>query len=204
MITSLSWVSDRKGYRYQRGDPLTGRAWPVMPKSFADLARSAAATAGYLGFQPNACLVNRYGPGTRLALHQDKDESDFIAPIVSVSLGLPARFLFGGLQQAIAPENMHVVEGVVTFGRGYAAASLHLVAVQVRVVEARQAHWQVEVMPGRLHSLLYRDGDESTPLPAGGLLEGRRVLDEDPAAHGAPIEWPTVNRRRPAPTSGCS
>ena len=68
MITSLSWVSDRKSYRYQRGDPLTGRAWPVMPKSFADLARSAAATAGYLGFQPNACLVNRYKPGTRLTL----------------------------------------------------------------------------------------------------------------------------------------
>lgn len=122
---TLGWVSDRKGYRYQCGDPLTGRAWPVMPKSFADLARSAAATAGYLGFQPNACLVNRYEPGTRLTLHQDKDEGDFIAPIVSVSLGLPAKFLFGGLQRSDRPRRIILHHGDVVVWGGPTRLAYH-------------------------------------------------------------------------------
>jgi alkylated DNA repair protein (DNA oxidative demethylase) len=93
---SLGWVSDRRGYRYDARDPLSGRPWPPMPAVFLELARDAALTAGFVGFVPDACLVNRYTPGARLTLHQDKDEGDLSAPIVSVSLGLPATFLFGG------------------------------------------------------------------------------------------------------------
>ncbi len=90
------WVSDRRGYRYAPFDPLDGRPWPAMPVLFAQLAAEAALAAGFDGFAPDACLINCYQPGTRLSLHQDRDERDFGAPIVSVSLGLPATFLFGG------------------------------------------------------------------------------------------------------------
>src|SRR3984885_14703938 len=93
---SLGWVSDRAGYRYEACDPLSGVPWPTMPPVFLELARTAAQAGGFAGFEPDACLVNRYEPGARLTLHQDKDESDLSAPIVSVSLGLPATFLFGG------------------------------------------------------------------------------------------------------------
>jgi DNA oxidative demethylase len=93
---SLGWVTDRTGYRYDRVDPNSGRPWPEMPPSFRELARRAATEAGFDGFSPDACLVNRYQPGARMSLHQDKDEGDLDAPIVSVSLGLPAIFLFGG------------------------------------------------------------------------------------------------------------
>jgi alkylated DNA repair protein (DNA oxidative demethylase) len=92
----LGWVSDRRGYRYDPVDPESGERWPAMPESFRVLARAAAARAGYPGFAPEACLVNRYEPGARLSLHQDRDEKDLRAPIVSVSLGLPAVFLWGG------------------------------------------------------------------------------------------------------------
>jgi alkylated DNA repair protein (DNA oxidative demethylase) len=93
---TLGWMSDRRGYRYTPHDPLSGRPWPPMPAMFSALADRAAGAAGFEGFEPDACLVNRYVPGAKLTLHQDKDESDFSAPIVSVSLGLPAVFLFGG------------------------------------------------------------------------------------------------------------
>ncbi len=93
---SLGWVSDRSGYRYDRRDPSSGNPWPPMPRVFLDLARTAAKAAGFSDFTPDACLLNRYVPGARLTLHQDKDELDLGAPIVSVSLGLPAIFLFGG------------------------------------------------------------------------------------------------------------
>jgi DNA oxidative demethylase len=92
----LGWVSDRRGYRYTTQDPLSGRPWPPMPSVFSTLAERAARAAGFEDFEPDACLINSYVPGARLTLHQDKDESDFRAPIVSVSLGLPAVFLFGG------------------------------------------------------------------------------------------------------------
>jgi alkylated DNA repair protein (DNA oxidative demethylase) len=93
---SLGWVSDRRGYRYEVRDPLSGRPWPSMPPVFLELARAAAEAGGFSQFIPDACLINRYEPGARLTLHQDKDEHDFSAPIVSVSLGLPGIFLFGG------------------------------------------------------------------------------------------------------------
>jgi DNA oxidative demethylase len=92
----VGWVSDRRGYRYTTHDPLSGQPWPPMPSMFSALAECAARAAGFEGFKPDACLINHYVPGARLTLHQDKDESDFSAPIVSISLGLPAVFLFGG------------------------------------------------------------------------------------------------------------
>ena len=93
---ALGWTSDRRGYRYTAHDPDSGLPWPLMPDVFLQLARDAAATAGFDAFAPDACLVNRYLPGTRLSLHQDRDERDREAPIVSVSLGLPATFQWGG------------------------------------------------------------------------------------------------------------
>ncbi|WP_247364807.1 DNA oxidative demethylase AlkB [Ralstonia pseudosolanacearum] len=93
---ALGWTSDRRGYRYAARDPQTGQPWPPLPDCFLRLARDAAAAAGFPGFTPDACLINRYVPGARLSLHQDKDEQDYGAPIVSVSLGMPAMFLWGG------------------------------------------------------------------------------------------------------------
>ena len=97
---ALGWVSDARGYRYDACDPDSGRPWPAMPAAFGDLATRAGAHAGFANFESDACLVNRYVPGARLTLHQDRNERDFDAPIVSVSLGLPATFLFGGLKRA--------------------------------------------------------------------------------------------------------
>ncbi|MGH2341419.1 DNA oxidative demethylase AlkB [Segnochrobactraceae bacterium EtOH-i3] len=96
---AAGWVSDRRGYRYAPDDPETGRPWPEMPAAFRNLAIAAAREAGYPGFDPDACLVNCYTPGTRLSLHQDRNERDFGQPIVSVSLGLPATFQFGGAER---------------------------------------------------------------------------------------------------------
>ena len=114
----LGWISDRRGYRYGELDPQTGVPWPPMPAVFERLARAAAAEAGFEGFAPDACLVNRYEPGTRLSLHQDKDERDYGAPIVSVSLGMPATFLFGGLARGDKAVRIPLVHGdVVVWGR---------------------------------------------------------------------------------------
>jgi alkylated DNA repair protein (DNA oxidative demethylase) len=96
---AAGWVTDRTGYRYDRMDPGSGRPWPALPDCFLRLAISAAAEAGYPAFVPDACLINRYAPGARLSLHQDKNERDFANPIVSVSLGLAATFQFGGLKR---------------------------------------------------------------------------------------------------------
>ena len=101
---SAGWVTDRTGYRYDGIDPESGKPWPEMPLAFRELAGRAAAEAGFDGFSPDACLINRYQPGARMSLHQDKDERDFGAPIVSVSLGLPAIFLFGGLKRCDKPQ----------------------------------------------------------------------------------------------------
>lgn len=111
------WVTDRKGYRYTPDDPMTGRPWPPIPVLFRQLAGDAAAAAGYSGFEPDACLMNLYEPGTRLSLHRDENERDMTAPIVSVSLGLPAVFLFGGHQRGDRPRRIALESGdVVVWG----------------------------------------------------------------------------------------
>ncbi|HSH54328.1 MAG TPA: DNA oxidative demethylase AlkB [Methylotenera sp.] len=97
---TLGWVTDRTGYRYTAHDPVSGKPWPVMPNSFIHLAQQAASEAGFDGFLPDACLINQYKVGARMSLHQDKNELDFTQPIVSVSLGLPAVFQFGGFERA--------------------------------------------------------------------------------------------------------
>lgn len=97
---ALGWVSDTDGYRYAAADPHTGEPWPALPPGFRELAEAAARQAGFPGFDPDACLINRYDPGARMSLHQDKDERDLTQPIVSVSLGLPATFQFGGFRRA--------------------------------------------------------------------------------------------------------
>lgn len=113
----VGWFSDRRAYRYVRIDPTTGKAWPVMPTSFAQLARAAARVAGFDDYAPDVCLINRYAIGTRLTLHQDHDECDRRAPIVSVSLGLPATFLFGGLARGNPQQRVPLVHGdVVVWG----------------------------------------------------------------------------------------
>lgn len=113
----LGWTSDARGYRYMRTDPLSGQPWPAMPPAFMLLAQAAAAEAGFAGFEPDACLVNRYEPGSRLSLHQDRNERDYGAPIVSVSLGMPAMFLFGGEQRADKASRTPLFHGdVVVWG----------------------------------------------------------------------------------------
>ncbi|WP_454737340.1 DNA oxidative demethylase AlkB [Cupriavidus necator] len=122
------WVSDARGYRYDPIDPLSGKPWPEMPASFRQLATTAAAQAGSAGFEPDACLINRYEPGTRLSLHQDRDERDFDAPIVSVSLGLPAIFLFGGMRRADRPQRVRLAHGDVVVWGGPSRLAYHGVA----------------------------------------------------------------------------
>jgi DNA oxidative demethylase len=125
---SLGWVTDRTGYRYDTSDPETGKPWPAMPAAFCQLAGQAAAQAGFPGFAPDACLINRYQPGARMSLHQDRDERDFGAPIVSVSLGLPAIFLFGGLKRSDKPRRFRLEHGDVVAWGGPARLAFHGVA----------------------------------------------------------------------------
>jgi alkylated DNA repair protein (DNA oxidative demethylase) len=114
---ALGWTTDRRGYRYTPVDPETGRPWPRMPQTFTRLARVAATEAGFMDFAPDACLMNRYVAGAKMSLHQDKDERDFTAPIVSVSLGMSAVFLFGGHERADRPARIPLHHGdVVVFG----------------------------------------------------------------------------------------
>jgi DNA oxidative demethylase len=121
----VGWVTDRTGYRYDPVDPLSGRVWPAMPETFSELATKAAAAAGFAHFAPDACLINRYVPGARLSLHQDKDERDFSAPIVSVSLGLPAIFLFGGSRRADRAMRVPLAHGDVVVWGGEARLRFH-------------------------------------------------------------------------------
>ncbi len=119
------WVSDRAGYRYEQNDPLSGKPWPEMPASFLQLAREAAARVGFADFAPDACLVNRYLPSMRMSLHQDRDERDLKAPIVSVSFGLPATFVFGGLKRADRTQQVPLQHGDVVVWGGPARLAFH-------------------------------------------------------------------------------
>ena len=122
------WVTDRSGYRYDGVDPECGKAWPAMPDSFRELARRAADEGGFDGFAPDACLINRYEPGARMSLHQDKDEEDFGAPIVSVSLGLPAVFMFGGIKRSDKPKRFRLEHGDIAVWGGPSRLFFHGVA----------------------------------------------------------------------------
>ena len=122
---AAGWVTDRRGYRYDAHDPEDGRRWPAMPAAFDDLARRAAAAAGYGGFAPDACLINCYAPGARLSLHQDRNERDLGPPIVSVSLGLPATFLFGGLRRSDPQRRVGLRHGDVAVWGGPARLAFH-------------------------------------------------------------------------------
>jgi DNA oxidative demethylase len=125
---SAGWLTDRSGYRYDANDPETGQLWPPLPRSFLELAEKAADQAGFRGFSPDACLINRYQPGARMSLHQDRDEHDFGAPIVSVSLGLPAIFLFGGLKRSDRPRRFRLEHADVVVWGGPARLVFHGVA----------------------------------------------------------------------------
>jgi alkylated DNA repair protein (DNA oxidative demethylase) len=122
------WVTDRSGYRYDANDPEGGKPWPEMPLSFRELAGQAAMEAGFANFSPDACLINCYQPGARMSLHQDRDEHDFGAPIVSVSLGLSAIFLFGGLQRSDKPQRYRLEHGDIAVWGGPARLRFHGVA----------------------------------------------------------------------------
>jgi alkylated DNA repair protein (DNA oxidative demethylase) len=122
---ALGWVTDRSGYRYDPRDPESGKPWPPMPESFLRLAGAAADQGGFTNFIPDACLVNRYHPGARLTLHQDRNERDYSAPIVSVSLGLPAVFVFGGLKRSDKAERVLLNHGDVVVWGGQARMRFH-------------------------------------------------------------------------------
>ncbi|AFJ01415.1 Alkylated DNA repair protein AlkB [Methylophaga frappieri] len=121
----LGWITDKSGYRYTREDPLTGKLWPSLPASFKLLAKSAAALAGYRQFIPDVCLINVYQPGDKMGLHQDRDEQDFTQPIVSVSLGLPAKFQFGGTARNDAKQQILLSHGDVLVWGGAKRLNFH-------------------------------------------------------------------------------
>jgi alkylated DNA repair protein (DNA oxidative demethylase) len=125
---AAGWITDRSGYRYGALDPLSGRPWPLMPVVLSSLATAAAAKAGFAAFVPDACLINQYEPGSRMSLHQDKDEQDYSAPIVSVSLGLPAVFLFGGERRSDRAIRVALMHGDVVVWGGPARLRYHGVA----------------------------------------------------------------------------
>jgi alkylated DNA repair protein (DNA oxidative demethylase) len=121
----VGWVSDMTGYRYDPLDPNSGRPWPEMPEALTTLAVTAAERAGFPSFDPDACLINRYEPGAKLSLHQDRDELDFSAPIVSVSLGLPAVFLFGGPRRTDPTRRIPLRHGDIVVWGGPARLRYH-------------------------------------------------------------------------------
>jgi alkylated DNA repair protein (DNA oxidative demethylase) len=125
---SAGWITDRKGYRYGALDPDSGLPWPALPNAFAKLAARAASAAGYGNFAPDACLINRYAPGARMSLHQDRNERDLGKPIVSISLGLPAKFLFGGSKRSDRPQRVNLHHGDIVVWGGAARLNFHGVA----------------------------------------------------------------------------
>ena len=155
---ALGWVSDARGYRYEPCDPLTGTPWPAMPELLRDLAQRAAAAAGWPGFDPDACLVNRYVPGARMGAHRDADERDFTQPIVSVTLGAAAMFFWYGARRAGTPLKVRLEPGDVLVWGGAARRGYHGVGPPL-VAEAAQAD-------------LWGDGGEGAVASAVGALTG--------------------------------
>ncbi len=125
---TLGWVSDRRGYRYTPLDPGSGRPWPALPPVFNKLAHEAARAAGFDGFAPDACLINRYAAGARMGLHQDRDEAELTQPIVSISLGVPAVFLWGGLRRSERTRRVPLLHGDVLVWGGAGRLRFHGVA----------------------------------------------------------------------------
>lgn len=121
----LGWITDRKGYRYSSVDPLSGLAWPALPAAFTDLARTAAEQAGFADFLPDSCLINQYVPGAKMSLHQDKDEKAYAAPIVSLSLGLPAMFLLGGFERSDKCQRIPLLHGDMVIWGGVDRLRFH-------------------------------------------------------------------------------
>ncbi|MCC5858114.1 MAG: DNA oxidative demethylase AlkB [Ectothiorhodospiraceae bacterium] len=142
---TLGWVTDRRGYRYQGSDPASGRPWPPMPEAFAQLAADAAAEAGYPSFRPDSCLINRYAPGARMGLHQDRDERDMSHPIVSVSLGVPAVFLFGGLRRNERPQRVRLLHGDVVIWGGASRLRFHGVAPLKAACHPRLGRYRINL-----------------------------------------------------------
>ena len=155
---ALGWVSDARGYRYEPCDPLTGHPWPAMPALLRDLAQRAATAAGWPGFDPDACLVNRYVPGARMGAHRDADERDFTQPIVSVTLGAAAMFFWYGARRAGTPLKVRLEPGDVLVWGGAARRGYHGVGPPL-VAEAAQAD-------------LWGDGGEGAVASAVGALAG--------------------------------
>ncbi len=122
---ALGWISDRRGYQYSKTDPLTGIAWPVLPETILQCAQAASRLCRFEDFVPDACLINRYQSGARMSLHQDKNERDFSAPIVSISLGLPATFLFGGLTRNERALQLPLLHGDVLVWGGASRLRFH-------------------------------------------------------------------------------
>jgi alkylated DNA repair protein (DNA oxidative demethylase) len=122
---ALGWVSSRKGYRYSAIDPDTGRPWPAMPNTFLSVAKAAAAAANFSDFTPDGCLLNQYAPGAKLSLHQDSDEKDFTSPVVTISLGLSATFLFGGMERSDPAQKIRLTHGDVVVWGGVSRLAYH-------------------------------------------------------------------------------
>ncbi len=138
----LGWITDSTGYRYDSIDPDSGRPWPAMPAAFGDLAIKAATAAGFPGFFPDACLINRYEPGARLSLHQDRNECDLMAPIVSISLGVPAAFLWGGMMRTARARRYRVVHGDVVVWGGPARMTFHGIEPLARADHPVTGHYR--------------------------------------------------------------
>lgn len=166
----LGWVTDRSGYRYDGSDPESKKPWPPLPEVFLSLAACAAEAAGYSAFVPDACLINRYEPGASLSLHQDKNEADFRAPIVSVSLGLPATFLFGGSKRTDRPKRIRMSHGDVAVWGGPSRLAFHGI---VRLADGEHDHMGRQ----RINLTLRKAGaprlDQDGDLSATNRVSGR-------------------------------
>ena len=130
------WAASRSGYGYTRSDPATGQPWPAMPEFLQQQAQALAAQAGYGAFRPDVCLINCYDVGAKMGLHHDADEQDMAAPIVSVSLGLPCTFVWGGLQRTDPVRSFRLEHGDVLVWGGASRSVFH----GVRPLQAGQHH----------------------------------------------------------------